>query len=282
MTAYVRKSKNRSGVVPQWGGGRLPLSSKLSELIRIKLEEARKGEFLGIEMETLQPLLLLQQSHSIIPSKNELLIENVISDEGHHIFIYPFEGRFVHEVLSAIIAYRIAQIKPSTFSIAMNDYGFELLSDQEIPIEEALEEDLFSMENLMEDIEHSINQGELAKRKFREIATISGLVFHGYPGKKISNKHLQASSSVIYNVFEEYDKNNLLIKQAKDEVITLQLDINRLIQAFKKINQQKIVLINADKATPFSFPIMAERLRERFTNEKLMDRLLRIQKQLQD
>ncbi len=282
MTAYVRKSNRKGGVVPQWQGGRLPLSSKLSELIRMKLEEARVNVFNGIEMEVLEPMLKIQQKNSIIPSKDELLIENVLSDEGHHIFIYPFEGRFVHEVLSAIIAYRISRLKPLTFSIAANDYGFELLSDQEIPIVEALEEDLFSMENLMEDIDHSINEGELAKRKFRDIATISGLVFHGYPGKKITNKHLQASSSVIYDVFVQYDKDNLLVRQAKEEVVTLQLDLNRLIQSLRKINQQKIVLIDTDRATPFSFPIMAERLRERFTNEKLIDRLMRIQSQIRN
>jgi len=247
----------------------------------MKLEEARLGVYRGKEMNVLKPMLEMQQQSSIIPSKDEILIEHVTSDEGFHLFIYPFAGRFVHEVLSAILAYRIARIKPSTFSIAMNDYGFELLSDQEIPIEDALEEDLFSMENIMEDLEQSINQGELAKRKFRDIATISGLIFHGYPGKRITNKHLQASSSVIYEVFRQYDKGNLLVKQAKEEVITLQLDLNRLIQALKRINQQKIVLINTDKATPLSFPIMAERLRERFTNEKLIDRLMRIQSQIQ-
>ncbi len=282
MTAFVRKSKRKSGVVPQWMGGRLPLSSKLSELIRVKLEEARVGVFEGIEMEVLKPMLLMQQINSIIPSKDEILIENVLTDEGHHIFIYPFAGKFVHDVLAAIFAYRIAKIKPSTFSLATNDYGFELLSDQEIPIEEALEEDLFAMENLMEDIEYSINQGELAKRKFRDIATISGLIFNGYPGKRVKSKHLQASSSVIYDVFEQYDKNNLLVKQAKEEVITLQLDLNRLIQSLRNINQQKIVLINTNQATPFSFPIMAERLRERFTNEKLIDRLMRIQHQIKN
>ncbi len=280
MTAYVRKSNRKSGIVPQWMGGRLPLSSKLSELIRIKLEEARRDKFDGVEMETLAPIFKKQKQLSVIPSRNEILIESILSDEGHHLFFYPFEGRFVHEVLSAILAYRISKIQPLTFSIAMNDYGFELLSDQEIPIEESLEQDLFSMDNLMEDIESSINKGELAKRKFRDIATISGLIFHGYPGKRITNKHLQSSSSLIYDVFEQYDTNNLLIKQAKNEVITLQLDINRLISAMKKISGQKIVLIHPERVTPFSFPIMAERLREKFSNEKLMDRFLRIQKQM--
>ena len=163
----------------------------------------------------------------------------------------------------------------------MNDYGFELLSDREIPIEEALELDLFSTENLVEDIEESINKGELAKRRFRDIAIISGLVFQGFPGNKIANKHLQASSSLIFNVLEDYDPQNLLLKQAREEVITLQLDYSRLIKGLQKINNQKIVLTYPEKFTPFSFPIMADRLREIMSTEQLSSRLIRLQKDLE-
>ena len=195
--------------------------------------------------------------------------------------MYPFEGRFVHEILSALIAFRIAKLRPITFSIAMNDYGFELLSDQEIPIEEALELDLFSLENLIEDMEECINNSGLAKMKFRDIATISGLIFKGYPGKLISDKHLQSSSSLLYEVFTQYDPNNLLLKQAKEEVITLQLDYLRLVEAMKRINQQEIVLKHTKQFTPFAFPIMADGLRQKMTTEKISDQIIRLQNQLE-
>jgi len=282
MTVYVAKSKRKNGRIPAWGGGRLPLSSKLADLIRQKLEDARHGIFEEIEMKRLKSTLELQQNWSEIPGNSTLLIEKTSSNNGHHIFIYPFEGRFVHEILSALIAFRIAKLKPITFSIAMNDYGFELLSDQEIPIEDALELDLFSLENLIGDMEECINNAGLAKMKFRDIATISGLIFKGYPGKFVSNKHLQSSSSLLYEVFNQYDPKNLLLKQAKEEVITLQLDYQRLLDALKRINSQEIILKETQRFTPFAFPIMADGLRQKMTTEKISDQIIRLQKQLED
>ncbi len=282
MTVYVNKSKRKGGKIPVWGGGRLPLSSKLAELIREKLEDAKHGIFNEIEMQKLKPTIELQQLWSDVPGVSTLLIERTNSKDGFHIFIYPFEGRFVHEILSALIAYRISKIKPFTFSIAMNDYGFELLSDQDIPIEEALEQDLFSIENLMEDIEECINHSGLAKMKFRDIATIAGLIFKGYPGKIISNKHLQSNSSLLFEVFTQYDPSNLLIRQAQEEVITLQLDYQRLVKALKRINSQEIILKYTERVTPFAFPIMADRLRQKLTTEKISDRIIRLQKQLEE
>jgi ATP-dependent Lhr-like helicase len=232
-------------------------------------------------MKALRSLLHLQSEISEIPGKNTLLIEYIASGEGYHMYVYPFEGRFVHEVLGALAAYRISRIEKISFSIAMNDYGFELYSDKPIPLEEALELDLFTLDNIMEDLEVSINKSEMAKRKFRDIATISGLVFQGYPGKNISTKHLQSSSNILYQVFEEYDPENLLVKQAKEEVVTLQLDYTRLIDALRRIQKQQIRLLRPIKFTPFSFPIMADRLREKLTSEKLSDRILKLQDQLE-
>ena len=282
MTVYVAKSKRKNGRIPAWGGGRLPLSSKLADLIRTKLEDAKRGIFDEIEMKKLRSTLELQQKWSEIPGSSTLLIEKTTSNNGHHIFIYPFEGRFVHEILSALVAFRIAKHKPITFSIAMNDYGFELLSDQDIPVEDALELDLFTMDNLLEDMDECINNAGLAKMKFRDIATIAGLIFKGYPGKYVSNKHLQSSSGLLYEVFNQYDPQNLLLKQAREEVITLQLDYQRLIDALKRINSQEIVLKETDKFTPFAFPIMADGLRQKMTSEKTSDQILKMQKQLEE
>ncbi len=281
MSVMVKKSARKSGKIPVWGGGRLPLSSKLADLIREKLDEASKNQYLGPEMEKVMPLLELQKQWSVLPGKSKLLIEKITTESGFHLFIYPFEGRFVHEIFSALIAFRISKIQPLSFSIAMNDYGFELLSDQDIPIEEALEIDLFSTNNLVEDIDACINYSELAKMKFRDIAMISGLIFKGYPGKYVNNKHLQSSSSLIYEVFKTYDPSNLLISQAKNEVITLQLDYKRLIDSLVNINNQQIILRYPERITPFAFPIMADRLRQKLSTEKLSDRILRLQKSLE-
>ncbi len=281
MTAMVKRSDKKKGLIPQWMGGRMPLSSKLSEMIRSKLDEYKKGDLTDPEMLKIEPLLQLQDKWSVVPDQQTLLIEKISTREGYHTFIYPFEGRFVHEVLAALIAHRLGNLLPNTFSIAMNDYGFELLSVNDYSLEEALESDLFSIDRLYEDIAISINQTEMAKRKFRDIATISGLVFQGYPGKFLTNKHLQASAQILFDVFREYDPGNLLIKQAMEEVISLQLEQSRLMDALLRIKRQKILLKNPPKPTPFSFPIMVDRLREKLTTEKLIDLVTRMQVQLE-
>jgi ATP-dependent Lhr-like helicase len=273
MEAHVRKSKRKSGKVPSWQGGRMPLSSQLSEMIRLKIDESARNEESDEEMRFLKPLMDLQKNRSHLPSKSEFLIEYFQTDEGYHVLMYPFEGRNVHEGLGALVAYRIAKILPITFSIAMNDYGFELLSYQPIPIFEAVETNVLGMENLSTDIYASINSTEMAKRKFRDIAAISGLVFKGMPGKRMKDKHLQSSSQLFFNVFHEYESDNLLLLQSLEEVMDFQLEEARLRQALERIGKQKIIITEPEKPTPFAFPIMVDRTREKLTSEKLEDRI---------
>jgi ATP-dependent helicase Lhr and Lhr-like helicase len=274
MEAQVRKSNRKSGKVPSWQGGRMPLSSQLSEMIRNKLDEVVHGKEKDEEMIFLKPLFDLQQERSKLPSKNEFLIEYLQTEDGYHVLMYPFDGRFVHEGMAALVAYRIAQLQPITFSIAMNDYGFELLSDQPIPIEEAVETNVLGIENLLHDIQASINSTEMARRKFRDIAAISGLVFKGYPGKQIKDKHLQSSSQLFFNVFNDYEAHSLLLQQAFEEVMDFQLEEERMRKALQRIAHQKIIITYPDKPTPFAFPIIVDRLsREKLTSEKLEDRI---------
>lgn len=273
MEVHVRKSTKKSGKVPSWQGGRMPLSSQMSEMIRVKIDQSATNTENDEEMKFLRPLMDLQKERSHLPKKNEFLIEYFHSSEGYHVMMYPFEGRFVHEGMAALVAYRIAQIQPITFSIAMNDYGFELLSDQEIPIYEAVETNVLGSENLLKDIQASINSTEMARRKFRDIAAISGLIFKGLPGQKIKERHLQSSSQLFFNVFHEYESHNLLLLQAFEEVMDFQLEEARLRTALDRIAHQKIIIAEPDMPTPFAFPIMVDRTREKLTTERLEDRI---------
>lgn len=274
MEAQVRNTKKKSGRVPSWQGGRMALSSQLSEMIRLKIDEASRGGSMDEELRFLKPLLDLQAERSLLPAKDEFLVEYFETSEGYHVIMYPFEGRLVHEGLASLVAYRIARMKPITFSMAMNDYGFELLSDQEIPIWEAIETDVLGTDNLLKDIQASINSVEMARRKFRDIASIAGLVFKGYPGHKVRDKHIQSSSQLFFNVFHEYDSTNLLLMQAYEEMMDFQLEEARLRKSLERIRTQKIIIKEPQEPTPFGFPIMVDRLsRDRLTSEKLEDRI---------
>jgi ATP-dependent Lhr-like helicase len=279
MAAVVRNSNKKKGIVPSWMGGRLPLSSYLTDAIRHKLNEASE-KIPDREMDFLKPLFDEQSSRSYLPKENELLIEKIETKEGCHVFFYPFEGKFVHEGMAAIIAFRLGRIQPFSFSIAMNDYGFELLSDQDIPMNTEIASQLFSLENLSADIAGSINTTEMARRKFRDIAGIAGLVFQGYPGKQVKAKHLQANSGLFFNVFRDYEKDNLLLRQAYEEVYDFQLEIVRMRGAFERISTHKVVIQHPKQLTPFAFPIFAEVFREKFSNESLEDRMNKIKAQL--
>jgi ATP-dependent Lhr-like helicase len=304
MTAIVRKSNAKKSIVPSWQGGRMPLSAKLGKKLREKFNEVKaskssqKSEFrnqksdaidhslLTIddqhnpELKVLQPLFQLQEQLSHVPQAHELLIEHIETKDGYHLFVYPFEGRLVHEAMAAILAYRISKIKPITFSFAMNDYGFELLSDQPIPVDDTNVYDLFSPENLLADIQRSANSTEMAKRKFRDVAVIGGLIFQGYPGEQKKARHLQSSASLLFNVFAEYEPGNLLLRQSYQEVFDQQMEEVRLRNMLERIQQSNIVITVPTRLTPFCFPIKVDSMRENLTSEKLEDRVKRMQAQL--
>ena len=282
MSAIVQLSTKKSNNTPSYMGGRISLTSKLAGKIREILENASKGIFDSEEIAYISPLLDLQQRLSLIPDSQTLLVEKNISGDGHHVFFYPFEGRMVHEILGALVAYRISVSYPITFSIAMNDYGFELLSDSPIPIEDILEEDIFSETNLNDDILTCINESEMAKRRFRDIATISGMIFQGFPGKPVKFRHLQSNSGILYGVFEDYDPDNLLLKQAHREVLDMQMEKDKVLEVIRNINRQQIVVKAPGQFTPFSFPIMVDRLRAQLSSETLEDRIAKMKAQMID
>lgn len=280
MDVIVRRSTKKSGRVPSWLGGRMPLSGQLSAMIRNQIDNFTQGDISDPELEALVPLFLVQDERSLVPGQDDFLIEYFEDREGYHLVLYPFEGRYVHEGLGAILAYRISQIRPLSFTIAMNDYGLELLSDQPIPVEEALGKDLFNTRDLSRDIHRSINEVEMARRRFRDIASISGMIFKGYPGKQMKDKHLQTSTGLLFDVFESYDPDNLLYQQTFEEVKTFQLQEVRMREALQRIQKQRIRLQKPGKATPFAFPIIVDRLRERLSSEKLEDRIQRMREYL--
>ena len=276
MTAWVRKAPSAEGAVPKWSGLRLALSSELATAVREKLDEARRGIFEVPEMQKVRPVLELQAAWSLLPKPDELLIERTRTREGHHLFFYPVEGRLVHEGLAALFAYRIAQLGPITFTLAANDYGFELLSAERAPLDEALESGLLSTEYLFNDIPASLNAAEMARRQFREVARVAGLIFQGFPGAAKSVKQLQASSGLIYEVFAKYDPENLLLRQAQREVLERQLERSRLGRTLARLGSGRVTVLEVERPTPFAFPLLVDRLREQLSTEKLSDRVRRM------
>lgn len=282
MEVLVKKAVKGKGVIPSWGGGRMSLSTTFSELIRLKMGELASGKAKEKELTELAPLVEIQNQWSLIPSENEFLVEYFKTRDGFHFCFYPFEGRYINEILASLVGYRIARTMPISFSIGMNDYGFELLSDQEIDPQEMISLDLFSSHQLEEDLNSSINIAELSRRKFRDIASISGLVFNGFPGVGQTNKHLQSSAQLIFDTLLRYEPDHPLLKQAQDEVLDFSVEQSRLLQTLERIANQKIRLTFPPQPTPLAFPIMVDRLREKLSSESLEQKVERLSQQLEN
>ena len=282
MTAYVANATSRRGIVPRWQGGRFPLSTHLGQMVRRTLARISRGERVPHEASTLKPLFMLQSRWSLIPSEQEVLIETTKTREGSHWFCFPFEGRLVNEGLAALIAFRMSRRKPSTIQLAANDYGFELLSTAPLNWDEASWQQLLSTDNLAADLLQCVNQSQMARRQFRDIARIAGLISQGLPGHRKAARHLQASSELFFDVFQDYDPENMLLGQARREVLEAQLEFSRLHDALRRICNQDLRLVETARLTPLAFPLWAERLRAQYVStESWLQRVQRAAERLE-
>jgi ATP-dependent helicase Lhr and Lhr-like helicase len=276
MAAYVRRATKTKGTVPTWQGSKMALSTELSDAVLEMMQGAAQGDFLEPELEAARPMLLTQQRLSRIPTPDTLLVEAYQSREGQHLYIHPFAGRNVHLGLASLIAWRLAREHPNTFSISINDYGFELVSAEPFDVEPVTSQRVFSGTDLLHDVLASLNSSELAQRRFREIARVAGLISTGYPGQKKSTRQLQASSALFYEVFRKYDAGNLLLNQAESEVLSQELELSRLGGTLERMRARRLVFAPLRHPSPMSLPLMVERFREKLSTEQLSQRLDRI------
>jgi ATP-dependent Lhr-like helicase len=281
MTAYVRSAPVRKAQVPAWQGGRLPLSTLLADGLLDLIDAFARGRLPASPEATAgRPLLETQRSVSALPGRNRLLVERIRSRDGHHLFVYPFAGRLAHEGLAALLAWRIAQRRSTTFSITVNDYGFELLATDDIELSASDWRRLLAPEELVEHIGRSLNAGNLARSRFRDIARIAGLVQQGYPGRRKATRQIQASSSLIFDVLSEHDPDNRLLAQARREVLEAQLEFRRIDRALRRAAGQELVLTRPERLTPLAFPLWADRLRAQLSSEDFQARVARMLQRL--
>ena len=276
MAAYVRKATRNKGTVPTWQGSKMALSAELGDAVLEMMQRAAQGDFFEPELEAARPMLQTQARLSHIPTPDTVLVETFRSREGYHLYVYPFAGRHVHLGLASLLAWRLARDRPNTFSMSVNDYGFELVAAMEFDLAPVIEKQVFSTANLLHDVLASLNSTELAQRRFREIARIAGLVSAGYPGQPKSARQLQASSSLFYEVFRKYDSGNLLLGQAEREVLSQELEISRLRAALARLTRKPLDFVKLRHPSPMSLPLMVERFRDQLTTEQLSSRLDRI------
>lgn len=279
--AIVKKTTKQPNTTPRWSGGRMPLSSQLAAEVRAQLDLAARGVIRGEEMECLRPIFELQSLRSAIPQQGILLVESFTIKKDFCLCVYPFEGRLVHEGLASLACWRFARSKGVTLSIAANDYGFMFQSKDEFTLSEFEIAELFEEALLQDHLLQSMNATELAKRQFREIARIAGLIHPGIPGQTKPGRHLQASANMFYDAFRQFDPANRLLIQAERELLDNQFELRRLRQAIARIADNSIHICKPGGPTPLGFPLVVEQLRQRISSESLEDRIRKLQTQLE-
>ncbi|QTN33940.1 ligase-associated DNA damage response DEXH box helicase [Akkermansiaceae bacterium] len=278
-TATVKPAtKTAKGKVAIWGGAKMPLSTELAHAFSDLIHKEGRNPSVreskssaddrslvtrhgSPELQAVSPILSVQRKWSRLPSDSFLLIEHTRSREGEHLFLYPFAGRLAHEGLAALLAFRISRKNPETITATQNDYGLSLTARRGLPFSEDSLRQLLAPENLLADLLECMNTAELARRQFREIARVSGLILQPMPGRQAaSQRELQSSATLLYEVLQRYDPENLLLAQSEREILEKQLELTRLRSCLDKIRSQALDLRETEKLTPFAFPLWAERL----------------------
>jgi len=247
-----------AGQVAIWGGGKMPLSSELSLAVRRRLHGAGDD---APEMRAVAPILAIQRAWSEMPGGDALLVEFATSRDGGHLFVYPFAGRLVHEGLAALAAHRLAARVGESIVTTQNDYGFSLTARRGLSLDEALLRRALAPDGLLDDLLECLNAAGLARKQFREIARVSGLVLPQPPGRAANPaRELQSSARLLYEVLERYDPENLFIAQSRREILEKQLELTRLRRVLDDIAARPLRLIETDRLTPMAFPLWADRL----------------------
>ncbi len=279
LTAWVKRSRSPAPLqVPRWNGGRMPLTTLLSDAVLDLVREAtRPGGRPGREVAAVLPLLQTQARWSRLPDRDTLLVERWRGRDGEHAFVFPFAGRLVHEGLASLVAWRLARERPATLTLAFNDWGFEIAGRDPLPDSAAAWRRLFSPLSLLDDLLGCLNSTEMARRHFREIARVAGLVRGG--GR--SDRQTQASAGLIYDVLSEHDADNMLLAQARREVLERQFEFRRLAAAVERIGGQEIRVVETPRLTPLAFPIWAEFIQSRLTTKDWLARITDMARELE-
>ncbi|HWB02904.1 MAG TPA: ligase-associated DNA damage response DEXH box helicase [Verrucomicrobiales bacterium] len=284
LVAQVKppEKKKPKGQIPSWQGGKSPLSSELSAAVADKLRRFRAGEpDKSPEMKKITPVLEVQRRWSIIPNPDEMLIEQLQTRDGYHVYLYPFAGRLVNAAIGTLTGYRIGRDNPLSLIVTPNDYGVELYGTVPLEVSESEWRAILSPDHLLDDVLASVNAAELGRHHFREIARVAGLILTGTPGSPPTMKMLQTSSGLLYDVFTKYDPDNLLLSQARREVLERQLEFTRLRETLQAMTRRKIICRRCERLTPLAFPLWSDRISTHLATEDASTRLARMLEELE-
>ncbi len=255
---YVSRSSSPDPMIPSYTGGKFPLSTHLAERVRNMLSEPKSWHQLP---KPVSNWLKLQKRYSLIPGREEVLVETFLRGSRHYIVAYPFEGRLAHQTLGMLLTRRLERAGARPLGFVANDYGLSvwgrgdlsaMIECGELPLAKLFDEDM-----LGDDLDAWLAESSLMKRTFRMAAVIAGLIERRHPGKVKSGRQVTMSTDLIYDVLRRHDPGHILLEAAWADAATGLLDIQRLGDFLARV-KDRIRHQPLSRASPLSVPILLE------------------------
>ncbi|MBY6001136.1 ligase-associated DNA damage response DEXH box helicase [Epibacterium mobile] len=244
--------------VPYYAGGKFPLSTYLASEVRAMLADPKRWKALP---EQVAEWLSIQRDKSILPRREDLLVETFPRGERFYMVLYPFEGRLAHQTLGMLLTRRLERAGAHPLGFVANDYAIAvwglndmaaMLKDGRLSLAALMDEDM-----LGDDLEAWIADSWLLKRTFRNCALISGLVEKRHPGQEKTGRQVTVSADLIYDVLRAHEPDHILMQATWADAAQGLLDVRRLGEMLSRI-RGRIVHKSLSRISPLAVPIMLE------------------------
>ncbi len=257
LDAFVTHAPaNSDPKVPSWGGSKFALSTYLAKRVRRMIADHGSWGRLPFDV---HEWLEIQARRSRIPSEDEMLVETFQRGSRHYIVCYPFDGRISHGTLCQLLARRLERMNKHPLGFVANDYALALWAMR--PLGDVDLDQLFQEDMLGDDLEAWLDESVMMKRAFRQCAELSGLIERRFPGEEKSGRQVTFSTDLIYDVLRRHQPDHLLLRCARADAASGQLDVARVARLLQRI-KGRITPMALSRVSPFAVPVLLEIGRE--------------------
>ena len=265
--AIVTPAVSKDPMVPMYAGSKFPLTTYLAEHIRDMIADPKRRKKLPAQV---SDWLEIQGKKSILPKKDQVLVETFPRGDKFYLVAYTFEGRIAHQTLGMLLTKRLERARARPTGFVATDYSIcvwglddmgAMINDGSLSLDGLFEEDM-----LGDDLETWMQDSFMLKRTFRHCALIAGLIEKNHPGKEKSGRQVTVSTDLIYDVLREHEPDHILMQSTREDAASGLLDIHRVGDLLARA-KGKIIHKNLDQVSPLAVPIMLEIGRESVPGE---------------
>lgn len=255
---YVSNAPGEDAKVPYYAGGKFPLSTYLAAEVRAMLADPERWKALPPQV---SEWLAIQRLKSVLPGREDLLVETFPRGSRHYLVAYAFEGRLAHQTLGMLLTRRLDRAGARPLGFVATDYALavwahtdmgELHRSGRLTFDALFDEDM-----LGDDLEAWLAESWLLKRTFRACAVIAGLIERRHPGKEKTGRQVTVSADLIYDVLRSHDPDHILLRATRSDAAAGLLDVSRLADMLSRI-RGRIVHKPLERISPLAVPIMLE------------------------